>query len=56
MIEINKVTYAAAGFTVNDIQTFFREVGYNSYELKKRGHIERCDTLPAFGNILFLPE
>ena len=56
MIEINQATYAAAGFTIEDIQFFFSEVGYKSYEIRKRGRIERCETLPAFGNILFVPE
>ena len=55
MIEINEVTYAAAGFTIKDIELFFSEVGYKSYEIRKRGRIERCEALPAFGNILFMP-
>ena len=56
MIEINEITYAAAGFTVADIQAFFRDVGYKAYQIRKHGRIEKCEALPAFGNILFMPE
>lgn len=56
MIEINEETYRTAGYTVPDVLDFFSKVNYQPYQIKKRGLIEKCEVLPAFGNILFMPQ
>lgn len=56
MAEINAETYAAAGYTVNDVGSFFQELGYDAYTIGKRGILVRCGTLPLFGNIVFKPQ
>lgn len=56
MVEINEETYRAAGYGVNDVLHFFAEVGYKPYEIRKRGAIARCEKLPKFDNIVFVPE
>jgi FkbM family methyltransferase len=56
LIEINEVTYTAAGYTIQDVQAFFRERRYEAYEIRKRGQLVKCGRLPSFGNIIFRPQ
>jgi len=56
MVEINEETYKAAGYVVDDVLDFFIKVNYQPYQIKKRGFIKKCEVLPAFGNILFIPQ
>lgn len=56
MVEVNEETYRTAGYEVKDILDFFADFNYKPYEIRRRGAIARCGTLPAFDNILFMPE
>ena len=53
MIEINKETYTAAGYSVDDVKEFFTRRSYKAFELQKRGQLKECQSLPDFGNIVF---
>lgn len=55
MIEVNDETYRAAGYTADDVLEFFATVHYTPYQIKKRGAVAKCEVLPSFGNILFMP-
>ncbi len=56
MIEINNGTYKAAGYTIANVENFFYKINYIPYSIGKRGRLIKCQTLPAFGNIVFKPE
>lgn len=56
LIEINEITYTAAGYTIQDVHTFFTEHAYEAYEIRKRGQLVKCERLPSFGNIIFRPQ
>ncbi len=56
MIEINQETYKTAGYTVDDVLEFFLSLKYQPFDITKRGGIEKCHILPAFGNIVFMPQ
>lgn len=56
MVEINELTYSAAGYGSKDVEVFFESIGYQAYEIMKRGRLKRCSVLPAFGNIIFKPQ
>jgi FkbM family methyltransferase len=55
MIEINDATYRAAGYSTQDVESFFRERKYIPHEIGKRGKLIKCNTLPEFGNIVYKP-
>ncbi|MBT1705496.1 FkbM family methyltransferase [Chryseosolibacter indicus] len=55
MLELNQKTYEAAGYTIEDIHIFFKELNYQSYSIERRGKISKCESMPLFGNILFIP-
>jgi FkbM family methyltransferase len=56
VLEISDVTYEAAGYTKKEINDFFTKLNYLAYELNKIGKLHRCTNLPAFGNIIFVPQ
>ena len=56
MVEINEVTYKTAGYTPKEILDFFLNVNYQAWEIERRGSIRKCHALPAFGNIIFMPQ
>lgn len=56
MIEINEQTYGLAGYSPDDVLAFFSSRNYLPFELKKRGVVAKCERLPAYGNILFIPQ
>jgi FkbM family methyltransferase len=56
LVEINEETYRAAGYTVEDVVTFFNEVGYKPYQIVKRGFTQEALRLPAFCNALFIKQ
>lgn len=56
MVEINEVTYRSAGYTVDDIDSFFKKNSYQAWSIGKGGRLLKCMKLPAFGNIVFKPQ
>lgn len=55
MVEINDLTYRAAGYSIDDVSSFFKELKYQPHELNKQGKLSATKVLPAFGNIIFVP-
>ncbi len=55
MVEINDLTYRAAGYSVGDVAKFFNELNYTPCGVTKQGSLQRGVPLPAFGNIIFVP-
>ena len=55
LIEINEPTYKAAGYSVAEVEAFFDEVNYSPYQVSKTGKLVSCKSLPAFGNVIFVP-
>lgn len=53
MVEINEETYNAAGYSSKDVTSFFDDIGYQAYEIVRRGRLKKCVSLPSFGNIIF---
>jgi len=56
MIEINEETYRAAGYSSQDVAGFFADLGYQPFTIMKRGRLMKCNTLPAFGNVIYRPQ
>lgn len=56
MIEINQVTYAAAGYTPAEVYSFFHELGYQANLITKDGLLKPELTHSEFNNVVFLPE
>jgi FkbM family methyltransferase len=54
MIEINEITYSAAGYSVDDVKIFFEGIGFTPHNITKYGRLEQIDQLPKFGNIVFV--
>jgi FkbM family methyltransferase len=55
LIEINALTYNAAGYTVADVLAFFAELNYTPSQVSKTGKLVECNSLPDFGNVIFVP-
>ena len=55
MIELNAETYAAAGYTVEDVEDYFKKANYAAFEIGRRGLLKKCNSIPSFGNLIFLP-
>src|SRR5204862_8218358 len=53
MVEINQETYKAAGYSIHDVDSFFKDFNYEAFMIGKRGQLIKCMTLPSFGNIVF---
>lgn len=56
LIEINQPTYMAAGYSVADVEVFFKENNYLAHRVNKTGKLEICSKLPEFGNVIFVPQ
>jgi FkbM family methyltransferase len=56
MVEINDATFKAAGYTSSDVLTFFSDLNYTPHTLGKSARLTRCQSLPSFGNVIFIPE
>jgi FkbM family methyltransferase len=55
LVEINALTYKAAGYTVADVGIFFLGLRYTPHEVNKAGKLVPCSALPEFGNVIFVP-
>ena len=55
LIEINESSYRAAGYTVEDINSFFRALNYSMHLITKTGILKRSDLTPNFCNVVFVP-
>ena len=55
MIEINDLTYKAAGYSSLDVLNFFKEINYSAFGVSSDAQLEPCVQLPNFGNIIFKP-
>jgi FkbM family methyltransferase len=56
MVEVNDLTYKAAGYSIRNVETFFRELNYKPNEINKKGKLQETVSLPSFGNIVFVPD
>jgi FkbM family methyltransferase len=56
LLEISEVTYQAAGYTKKEISDYFQQLNYLPFECNKLGKLQRCTSLPTFGNIIFVPQ
>jgi len=55
MIEINALTYERAGYSVEEMFQFFKEMNYHPFEINKQGDLITCRNKPLFDNIVFKP-
>jgi len=55
MVEINDLTYKAAGYLKEEVGFFFKELNYTPCTLTKQGDLVTVTTLPSFGNIIYVP-
>ena len=55
MIEINDLTYKAAGYSSLDVLNFFKEINYSAFGVSSDAQLEPCVQLPSFGNVIFKP-
>ncbi len=55
MVEINELTYKAAGYSKEEVAIFFKDLDYRPYSILKQGNLQEIISLPAFGNIIFAP-
>jgi FkbM family methyltransferase len=53
MIEINKQTYEAAGYAIEDVFKFFTDLSYQSFTIGKNGDLTPLLQIPTFENIVF---
>ena len=56
LLEISDVTYQTAGYAKKEISDYFEKLNYLPFELNKIGKLQGCSSLPAFGNIIFVPQ
>lgn len=56
MVEMNALTYQAAGYTVGDVVDFFTKVNYRPYGIQKQGRLGVMTHIPEFANIIFMPQ
>jgi FkbM family methyltransferase len=55
MLEISEDTYRNAGYSVEDVKSFFHSLGYSLHLIVKGGKLVPASTTPAFCNVVFLP-
>jgi FkbM family methyltransferase len=55
MIEINDATYRAAGYSVEDVKLFFKQLNYSLCIISKGGVLKKSDVTPEFCNAVFVP-
>jgi FkbM family methyltransferase len=55
MLEISNETYKSAGYSVDDVLTFFKTLNYSFYLIGKGGKLMPPKSIPAFCNAVFLP-
>ena len=55
MVEINNLTYEMAGYESGNILDFFLGINYRPFQIDKNAILQKCETLPAFGNVIFKP-
>jgi FkbM family methyltransferase len=56
LVEISEENFKAAGYHTADVETFFKEINYQAKRVNKEGKLETCVSMPAFGNIMFVPQ
>jgi|GEM_PF-780973 len=56
MVEINDLTYKAAGYSGDDVSVFFDSLQYTPFEISKAGTLQSLAALPTFGNVVFVPK
>lgn len=55
MMEINNGTYTSAGYSIDDIQGFFTDLGYSLHTITKKGGLKMPATIPDFCNAVLVP-
>jgi hypothetical protein len=55
-VEINEITYRSAGYSIEDVGSFFKKMNYKAFSIAKGGTLDVCEKLPSFGNIVFEPQ
>ncbi len=55
MVEINKQTYAKAGYSVDDVYNFFSGLSYSPFEITRTGSLKKSTRKPVLDNIVFKP-
>ncbi len=55
MVEINDLTYHAAGYEKEEVGFYFKDLNYTPHSLNKLGELCEITTLPSFGNVIFVP-
>ncbi len=56
MLEVNEETYRAAGYSVNDVRSFFASLGYTLNLITKDGGLKSAQAVPSFCNVVFKPD
>ena len=55
MLEITSATYAAAGYSTDDVLNFFRGLNYSFQIISHRGRLETPTVIPSYCNAVFTP-
>lgn len=55
MVEINEVTYQAAGYSAADVFDYFSALEYKPFVITKQGDLVPMNDRPTFANIVFKP-
>ncbi|HET9054425.1 MAG TPA: FkbM family methyltransferase, partial [Cyclobacteriaceae bacterium] len=55
MVEINQKTYGMAGYSVEDMFSFFAELSYTPFEITRTGRLKATTRKPVLENIVFKP-
>jgi FkbM family methyltransferase len=56
LIEMNEVTFQAAGYDKENIISFFTEFAYKPFVITKHGVLRAAHALSSFSNIVFVPQ
>ena len=55
MVEINKDTFTAAGYSTQTVYDYFASLNYNPYGITKHGDLQPAIEIPELDNIVFKP-
>lgn len=56
LIEINSTRYAAAGYSVTDVNDLLKELGYEAFVITKSGQLVNAGQMPDFDNLVYRPK
>jgi len=55
MVEINQQTYGLAGYSIDDVYSFFADISYTPFAITKTGALVSTTRKPVLENIVFKP-